>query len=206
MNSRPHQRGSKEFLEFNDFSLPDVLWWVRVRNDWLLELFKNTDETRWLFPIANIMHPAPSAPSQIATAITAATKPALLRLLLLLQRLALVNRASCQSRTCQSLVLSITHPALSLIAPTVTADTKPALLRPLLPLPLIPRPLLQLPLVLQPLVVVVIVRGAALSGCGQNDWLLGIYECIKNLPAFFECFLIITLATCPALPLSQPLP
>ena len=75
-----------------------------------------------------------------------------------------------------------------------------------LPLPLLPRPLLQLPLVPQPLVVVVIVRGAALSGCGQNDWLPGIYGCIKNLPAFSECFLIITLATCPALPLSRPLP
>ena len=112
-----------------------------------------------------------------------------------------VNRASCQS-----CVLSITRPAPSApspIATAITMDTKPALLRPLLPLPLIPRPLLQLPLVLQPLVVVVIVRGAALSGCGQNDWLPGIYGCIKNLPAFSECFLIITLV---ALPLSWPLP
>ena len=158
----------------------------------------------------------PPAPSPIATAITAVTKPALLqpllpRPLLPLQRLAPVNRASCQSRTCQSCVLSIMRPAPSApsafpIATAITADTKPALPRPLLPLPLIPRPLLQLPLVPQPLVVVVIVRGAALSGCGQNDWLPGIYGCIKNLPAFSECFLIITLATCPALPLSRPLP
>ena len=85
-------------------------------------------------------------PSPIATAITVATKPALPRLLLLLQRLAPVNCASCQSRTCQSCVLSITHPALSLIATTVTAATSPSTTTAAVPLPLLQLPLLPLPL------------------------------------------------------------